>query len=185
LGDFAGNLGFGSGELSTETTFSYSVLAAVTATEISNLFTEGLSSPPIFSPSEFLVDTAEATPPLDRGVKEISGRAVSEQTADLPPEQRDHRPKLFPLKEARHALETQNKEGRTKPARCPRARVVSERLAFGEDVEMEWVMELSEKAVVGRVRGKNLGLAFLKGWVTKTWLSDLSQMPCIRLLTRG
>jgi hypothetical protein len=59
------------------------------------------------------------------------------------------------------------------------------RLAFGEDVAMDRVLDYTERALVGRVRGKKLGLAYLKSWVHKYWLPELSQMPLIRLLTRG
>jgi hypothetical protein len=179
--------GLAQGELTTELTYPYSELAAVTASESSNLFTEELPSPPIFSPSDILVDaeTEEATPALVRGEKKSSGGADSTNIAALSSEKKDLPPNFSPLKEAQPALETHYKEGRSKSTQCARDRVGSERLAFGEDVAMDRVLEFSERAVVGRVRGKNLGLAFLKGWVTKTWLPELSKMPHIRLLTRG
>jgi hypothetical protein len=50
---------------------------------------------------------------------------------------------------------------------------------------MDRVLYISERVVVGRVRGKKLGMDFLKGWVTKTWLPEISKMPHIWLLTRG
>jgi hypothetical protein len=50
---------------------------------------------------------------------------------------------------------------------------------FGEDVAMDRVMDLTERVVVGRVRGKKLGMDFLKDWVTKTWLSEISKMAHI------
>jgi hypothetical protein len=39
--------------------------------------------------------------------------------------------------------------------------------------------------VVDRVRGKKLGMAFLKEWVISNWIRDISKMPLIRLLERG
>jgi hypothetical protein len=50
---------------------------------------------------------------------------------------------------------------------------------------MDRVVDFSELAVVGRVRGKKLGMDFLKEWITKNWLKDIAKMPLIRLLTRG
>jgi hypothetical protein len=71
-------------------------------------------------------------------------------------------------------------EGRhTKVVRCARDRAGTERLVFGEDVAMDRVLDFTERAVVGRVRGKKLGMDFLKDWVTKTWLPEISKMPHI------
>jgi hypothetical protein len=50
---------------------------------------------------------------------------------------------------------------------------------------MDRVLDLSERAVVGRVRGKKLGMDYLKSWVNNFWLPEISKMPHIRLLTRG
>jgi len=73
----------------------------------------------------------------------------------------------------------------TKPIRCARDRTCFERLVFGVDIDMERVVDFSEMAVVGQVRGKKLGMDFLKEWITKNWLKDIAKMPLIRLLTRG
>jgi hypothetical protein len=50
---------------------------------------------------------------------------------------------------------------------------------------MDRVVEFSEQAVVDRVRGKKLGMAFLKEWVNSNWLRDISKMPRIQILARG
>lgn len=50
---------------------------------------------------------------------------------------------------------------------------------------MDRVVDFSKRVVVSRVRGKKLGMAFLKDWVTKTWLPEITMMPHICLLTRG
>jgi hypothetical protein len=180
VGDFTGSLRFGSGELTTGITYPYLEFATVTASESSILFTEGIPSPPMFSPSDILVDveTKESTPTLVRGEKKNSGGVDSVNTVALSPN-------IFPLKEARPTLEMKYKERRSKSTWCARDRAGLERLAFREDVVMDMVLEFLERAVVGKVRGKNLGLAFLKGRVTKTWLPEISKMPHIWLLTRG
>jgi hypothetical protein len=46
-------------------------------------------------------------------------------------------------------------------------------------------LDLSERVVVGKVRGKKLGMAYLKSWVHNYWLPDISKIPHIILLTRG
>jgi hypothetical protein len=168
-GDFTGSLVFFSGELTSDKTYPFLEIAVVTESENSILITEGFPSHPIFSPSKFLVDadTSDDTIALDSVAKEYSGGVVSANTVVLPLEKQDLPPKLLPLKKARLASKSQNKEGRTKFVRCAWDRAVSERLAFGEDVEMDRVLEFLEKVVVGKVRGKKMGLAYLKGWVTK------------------
>jgi hypothetical protein len=50
---------------------------------------------------------------------------------------------------------------------------------------MDCVVEFSELAVVGRVRGKQLGVAFLRSWVDNTWGSNISLPPSICLLAKG
>jgi hypothetical protein len=37
---------------------------------------------------------------------------------------------------------------------CARDRTDSDSLVFGEDIDMDWVVEFSELVVVGRARGK-------------------------------
>jgi hypothetical protein len=73
----------------------------------------------------------------------------------------------------------------SKGIRCARDRKSSEHLVFGEDIDMDRVVDFSELAVVGRVRGKKLGMDFLKEWINKNWLKDISKMPLICLLSRG
>jgi hypothetical protein len=61
----------------------------------------------------------------------------------------------------------------------------SDRLVFGEDIDMDRVVEFSELAVVGRARGKRLGSPYLRSWMETSWGSNLSVLPSIRLLARG
>jgi hypothetical protein len=86
-----------------------------------------------------------------------------------------------------HSNNTQHSsEGRSvKAIRCARERNGVGRLVFGEDIAMDKFLDLSERAVVGRFRGKKLGMAYLKRWVHNYWLPEISKMPHIRLLTRG
>jgi hypothetical protein len=100
VGDFTGSLGFGSGELTIGITYPYLELAVVTAFEISILFTEGIPSLPIFSPSDILVDaeTEEATPTLVKGEKKNSGGEKLENITVLSSEKKDLRPNKIPLK---------------------------------------------------------------------------------------
>jgi hypothetical protein len=58
-GVFDGGLGFGSGELSTGLSIPFSDLIEVAATERPIVLTEGFNSPPIYSPSDFLVDVEQ------------------------------------------------------------------------------------------------------------------------------
>jgi hypothetical protein len=50
---------------------------------------------------------------------------------------------------------------------------------------MDKVLDLSKRAVVGKVRGKKLVMAYLKSWVHNYWLPEISKIPHIILLTRG
>jgi hypothetical protein len=69
---------------------------------------------------------------------------------------------------------------------CARDRTDSERLVFGEDIDMDRVVEFSELAVVGRARGKRLGTTFLRSWMEKSWGSNLSAPSlAFRLLAKG
>jgi hypothetical protein len=70
-------------------------------------------------------------------------------------------------------------------SQCARDRTDSDCLVFGEDIDMDRVVEFSELVVVGRARGKWLGTAFLHSWVDKSWGSNISSPPSIRLLAKG
>jgi hypothetical protein len=56
---------------------------------------------------------------------------------------------------------------------------------FGEDIDMDRVVEFSEMAVVGRARGKWLGTVSLRSWVANTWGANIMRPPSIRVLAKG
>jgi hypothetical protein len=187
-GVFEGSLGFGSGEFSTGLSIPLSDLTAATALEKPIFLSEGFHSPPTFSPSDVLVDVEpeEAIPALVRGAELNTYGEDTIISTDFLFDKKGFPHTKNSQRGERTTNTPQNKEGRhTKSVWCARDRASTERLVFGEDVAMDRVLDFSERAVVGRVRGKNLGMAFLKGWVNKTWLPELSKMPHIRLLTRG
>jgi hypothetical protein len=78
-----------------------------------------------------------------------------------------------------------SKRSTPKSTQCARDRSDPDCLVFGEDIDMDRVVEFSELAVVGRARGKRLGTTFLRSWVENSWGSKLTSSPCIRLLARG
>jgi hypothetical protein len=70
-------------------------------------------------------------------------------------------------------------------AQCVWDKTDSDSLVFGEDIDMDRVVEFSELVVVGRARGKRLGVVFLRSWVDNTWGSNITRPPSIRLLAKG
>jgi len=50
---------------------------------------------------------------------------------------------------------------------------------------MDWVVEFLDLAMVGQARGKWLGTYLLRSWMEKSWGSNLSAPPKIRLLAKG
>jgi hypothetical protein len=124
-----------------------------------------------------------------RGAGVSSSGGVSAIPAGTFPEKRGAFPSRDSQRVERPPKGLKSVEGRlnssSKSIRCARDRACTEHLVFGEDIDMDRVVDFSEWVVVGRVRGKKLGMAFLKDWVTKTWLPEITKMPHIRLLTRG
>lgn len=57
---------------------------------------------------------------------------------------------------------------------CARDRVDLESLVFGEDIDMDRVVEFFEMVVVGREREKRLGVVFLRSWVENTWEENVT-----------
>jgi hypothetical protein len=94
----------------------------------------------------------------------VRGLSNSSTPLDISFENKKHTPTT---KRGDHSNNTQHSsEGQSSKAiRCARERTGAGRLVFGEDVAMDKVLDLSERAVVGRVRGKKLGMDYLKSWV--------------------
>jgi hypothetical protein len=51
-----------------------------------------------------------------------------------------------------------------KKEKCIKVKNRSEKLVFGDDIDMDRVIKFSDRVVVERARGRHFGMDFLKDW---------------------
>jgi hypothetical protein len=158
---FGGSLSLTMGEISSGFSASFMDLLEPQYFEPQNGVLVDLTTTQGFSPSDFLVEVEQVG---DTTLRLVHGLANSSTPLDISIENKKSTPTT---QTGDHSNNTQhNSEGRpSKAIRCARERTGVGRLVFGEDVAMDRVLDLSERAVVGRVRGKKMGMAYLKSWV--------------------
>jgi hypothetical protein len=64
-----------------------------------------------------------------------------------------------------------------------KGRVVN--LILGEDIEMNKVVDMENKAIIGRVRGRRFELKTLTEWATESWANRLGYTSNMLSLERG